>query len=174
MVNILVCVVTDLHSMNRYQRNEFLHYANSFWFGPQAVTRVEGMSIDERNIELSYQALLAFKQFEQNRSKPILDSIMLLVRYGASADCQICLQEGHIEKRFTPLYLALVANSITHAQKLLEKGVRTDVVWSISTIAKTDRPFCYSALQVADRWCHDSGEIKHLIRKYEMQKNRKE
>lgn len=172
IISMFMCVTAHMHSMNRYQRNDFLHYVKSFWFGSQAISHIEGMTDRERNIELSYQALLAFKQFEQDRTKPVLDPIMQLVQYGASADCKITIQEKYIEKRFTPLYLALVANSIDYVQTLLENGAQIDDVWSISTIAKTDRTFYYSALQVADRWCDDSGQMKNLIRSYEVQRSK--
>lgn len=171
-VSMLICVTGNLQSMNRYQQYGFADYVRRYIF-PVATASIEAMSLEDKNKELAYQSLLAFKQFEVNRSKPTLYSIMRLVRYGASADCQICLREKNIERRFTPLYLALVANSVEHARELLEKGAQPDIVWSVSTIAKTDRPFYYSALQVAESWCNDSGEMKELIRSYEVQRRKK-
>lgn len=167
----LFCVVIHLQSMNRYQGHDIFNCMKRYIF-PLTIGQIEAMSFEEKNLELSCQALVAFKQFELNRTKPVLDPIVKLVRYGASADCQICVRNEHIEKIFTPLYLALVANSIKDANLLLEKGAQTDVVWSVSTIAKTDRPFCFSALQVADRWCDDSGDMKNLIRRYEIKRKR--
>lgn len=164
-VSMIIGVTGNLQGMNRYQGYGFAEYVRRYII-PVATAPIEAMSLEDKNKELAYQSLVAFKQFESNREKPILHPIIKLVRYGASADCQICLREKYIEKRFTPLYLALVVNHIDYAQELLEKGAQPDVVWSISTITKTDRPFYYSALQVAEMWCDDSGQMKRLIHRF--------
>ncbi len=161
-----------LQSMNRYRGSDIFNSIKRYVF-PITIDQVQAMSSEEKNIELSCQAFVAFKRWESDNIKPAresLDNIITFVRCGASADSHIYVRNKSIEKMFTPLYLALVSNSIIHAQELLEHGAQPDVVWSVSTIAKTDRQFYFSALQVADRWCDDSGEMRRLIFLYEKKK----
>lgn len=170
--SMFVCVTGAMQGMSRYNQSGLVNSVKRYVF-PVTISQIATMNITEKNLELSYQALLAFKQFDVNRTKPKLDYIMQLVKEGASVDYQVSIREEYIEKRFTILYLALVANSIEHTKELLEKGAHTDIVWGVSTIAKTDRPFNRSALEIADMWCDDSGEMQKLIRSYQTKKSAK-
>lgn len=154
-----------LQSMNRYRGSDIFNSIKRYVV-PLTIDQIKVMSFEEKNIELSGQAFVAFKRWDSYNIKPereSLDNIIKFVRCGASADCHIYVRNESIERMFTPLYLALVSNSIAHAKELLENGAQSDIVWSISTVAKTDQPFYFSALQVADRWCDDSGDMKRLI-----------
>lgn len=169
IASMFICSVTDC--MNRYNPNELWNRLKQHIY---PIT-IEQMTIEQRNLALSDQAFSIFKKWDLENIKPTtanLDNIIKFVQYGVSADRQVDVRNESVVRMFTPLYLALLANSVPHAQTLLEKGAQTDVVWSISTRARTDRPFHYSALQVAGQWCDDSGKMQKLIQKYEWEKQK--